>query len=91
MKARTSSTVISICYELDECATDDTNDCVANAECTNNQGSYECDCNQGYELVNDNCIFFCDHKFNILLSITDKLDKNHFLLLIIYKNLQSST
>ena len=32
----------------DECASSDTNDCHANAACTNTEGSFTCACNAGY-------------------------------------------
>ena len=33
--------------DVDECA-DETDNCHDNATCTNNDGSYECECNVGY-------------------------------------------
>ena len=36
------------CYDINECI-EETDDCSENAICINNQGSYECQCNSGYE------------------------------------------
>jgi len=33
---------------VDECATDDGNNCDANAACLNNPGTYTCICNSGF-------------------------------------------
>ena len=35
--------------DIDECATDDDNNCHANADCTNTAGSFTCACSSGYE------------------------------------------
>ncbi len=35
--------------DIDECATNDSNNCDENATCTNTAGSYSCACNNGYE------------------------------------------
>ena len=32
--------------DIDECSID--NDCDVNADCTNNDGGYDCDCKDGY-------------------------------------------
>lgn len=37
-----------VCEEVDECADPDLNKCDENAECTNQPGFYECDCNEGF-------------------------------------------
>ncbi|XP_030856065.1 uncharacterized protein LOC105436405 isoform X4 [Strongylocentrotus purpuratus] len=36
------------CVDVDECATEFTNDCDANAVCINSPGSYRCECNLGF-------------------------------------------
>lgn len=36
------------CAELDECSTG-THDCDVNAECVNTEGSYKCQCREGYK------------------------------------------
>ena len=35
--------------DVDECADDADNDCVANSDCMNTVGSYDCDCSTGYQ------------------------------------------
>jgi hypothetical protein len=37
-----------ICYDINECLNNVTNDCDENAKCSNTEGSYECECNGGY-------------------------------------------
>ena len=34
--------------DLDECDSEGLNDCHPEADCTNTEGSYNCDCRQGY-------------------------------------------
>ena len=34
--------------DVDECSADDDNNCDANAECSNNPGSFACTCKSGY-------------------------------------------
>ena len=41
--------VISSPSDPDECSDPNSNDCHANAICTNTPGSYECKCDDGYE------------------------------------------
>ena len=36
------------CIDIDECASDDTNNCSPNANCTDTTGSYHCTCNEGF-------------------------------------------
>lgn len=39
--------VDNVCVDVDECA-DETNPCGENSTCVNNQGGFECACNEGY-------------------------------------------
>ena len=41
--------------DIDECATNETNECDPNALCTNTEGSYICRCLKGYEGDGRNC------------------------------------
>ena len=46
--------------DVDECSSDEKNDCNPNAMCTNTEGSYVCRCIRGFEGNGRNCtgIFF---------------------------------
>jgi len=44
------------CIDLDECLTPEFNECDGNATCTNNDGSYVCNCNPGYEGDGRTCL-----------------------------------
>ena len=48
--------ISSLHLDIDECS--GTNDCHADANCTDNDGSYECDCDTGYTGNGT----FCDSK-----------------------------
>jgi len=37
-----------ICTDVDECSDDDLNDCDEHATCENSEGSYSCECQEGY-------------------------------------------
>ena len=41
--------------DVDECESDDLNNCHENAQCTNTEGSYTCSCNPGYSGDGVNC------------------------------------
>ena len=41
--------------DIDECLGADTNDCHEMATCSNQEGSYECSCNDGWEGDGVNC------------------------------------
>jgi len=43
-----------MCSDINECETGDF-ECDDNAECINTEGSYECNCNNGYEGDGKNC------------------------------------
>src|SRR5699024_10989536 len=42
------------CSEVDECQSDD-NSCSINGQCTNSPGSYQCECDEGFEGDGFNC------------------------------------
>ena len=41
--------------DVDECSSDEKNDCSSNAMCTNTEGSYVCRCKRGYVGDGKNC------------------------------------
>ena len=41
--------------DVDECENEESNDCSHNADCTNNIGSYTCQCRVGYTGSGFNC------------------------------------
>ena len=41
--------------DIDECESDDLNNCHENAQCTNTEGSFNCSCNPGYIGDGVNC------------------------------------
>ena len=41
--------------DLNECLDNDANACSSNAECTNNYGSYQCHCHDGFTGDGTNC------------------------------------
>lgn len=47
------------CENVDECADDADNDCDENAQCTDIDGSYECECLDGFEGNGFQCIGEC--------------------------------
>lgn len=46
------------CTDIDECADPGLNNCDINANCTNNNGSFSCECNEGYVGDGVNCFDF---------------------------------
>ena len=40
--------IVFNCADIDECESDDLNNCHENAQCTNTEGSFTCSCNPGY-------------------------------------------
>ena len=53
---------ISCLSDINECASADTNSCDPNAACTNNPGSYACQCNSGF--TGDGLDEDCTSKFS---------------------------
>ena len=47
--------VLLLVADTDECESSETNECDANALCTNTEGSYVCRCLKGYEGDGRNC------------------------------------
>ena len=45
-----------IVLDIDECASDNTNECDQNALCSNIEGSYVCRCLKGFQGDGRNCI-----------------------------------
>ena len=45
--------------DLNECASDNTNDCAAEASCTNTNGSYTCECTKGFTGDGFKCTGMC--------------------------------
>ena len=41
--------------DINECGSDDLNNCHENAQCTNTEGSFTCSCNPGYTGDGVNC------------------------------------
>lgn len=44
------------CFDLDECASADMNNCKVGAPCTNFDGGYSCDCAAGYFALDFGCV-----------------------------------
>ena len=42
--------------DIDECAVDELHDCHVYANCTNTDGSYSCQCKQGFDGNGLNCV-----------------------------------
>ena len=49
--------------DVDECASNLTNDCHQNATCANGVGNYSCTCNNGYSGNGENCTGILNSKF----------------------------
>ncbi len=78
-----------ICLDINECLNSSLHNCSAEAKevCVNNNGSYTCDCQQGYSLQSDKCegilvlscfSFYRMHKLlilflQILMSVVETL------------------
>ena len=50
-----SKDVFDRCDDIDECATEEGNECDENALCANELGSYNCTCNDGYYGTGKDC------------------------------------
>ena len=42
------SVCVVLCADINECESNDSNNCDENAQCSNTEGSYTCSCNTGY-------------------------------------------
>ena len=51
--------------DTDECATENTNECDANADCSNNEGSYSCNCIAGYYGDGYSCDGMCHDRHSL--------------------------
>ena len=66
--------------DVDECANPETNECDTNAECSNTEGSYTCNCLTGYQGDGKSCagnslsLFFLDGRIGLALS-ADKVSE----------------
>ena len=47
--------VLYLIVDINECGSDDLNNCHENAQCTNTEGSFTCSCNPGYTGDGVNC------------------------------------
>ena len=47
--------VLYLIVDINECESDDLNNCHENAQCTNTEGSFTCSCNPGYTGDGVNC------------------------------------
>ena len=68
--------------DINECESNDSNNCDENAQCTNTEGSYTCSCNPGYTGDGVNCTSklattllailcrYLIHLFNIQMSMS---------------------
>lgn len=66
--------------DVDECSSNEKNDCNPNAMCTNTEGSYVCRCIRGFEGDGRNCtgIFFFSVLNNVLVS-EDLVDHRSYI------------
>ena len=58
--------MLSFLTDVDECDDNNNGGCTSNSNCVNMLGTFECQCERGYEMMNGNCIGmkFAEFNFN---------------------------
>ena len=72
----------SLDLDINECASADSNDCDINAACNNTEGSYICQCLDGYQGDGKNCTGKYGFWFLLLISENEQGLNNSYSLIL---------